>query len=183
MEQIHIRLGQNLKTIRKTRELTLDQVAEMTGVSKAMLAQIERGESSPSISTIWKISNGLRLTFSSLINETKPSVSVIRRDDIEPLTSEDGKFRSFPIIPFEPQHHLEIYSVEMDPDSVHWSEAHHASVEEFLIMAEGTLEVQVGEEIYVLRQGDTLRFAADRSHLYRNATDRTIRYQSLIYYP
>ncbi len=183
MEQIHVRLGQNLKSIRKQRNLSLDQTAELTGVSKGMLAQIERGESSPSISTIWKISSGLRLTFSSLINEPKTNVSVIRRNDIEPLISEDGKFRSYPVIPFDPQHHFEIYSVEMEPDSVHWSDAHHAGVEEFLIMTEGELEVQVEDECFMLHQGDTLRFAADHSHRYRNPTDRMIRYQSLIYYP
>ncbi|MFC5404562.1 helix-turn-helix domain-containing protein [Cohnella soli] len=182
MEQIHIRLGQNLKAIRKMRELSLDQMSEMTGVSKAMLAQIERGESSPSISTIWKIANGLRLTFSTLIQETRPAVSVVRQSEVPPLSSEDGKFRAYPLHPFDPHQHLEIYSVEMDPESTHWSDAHNEGVEEFLIIAEGTLELTIGEEQYVLGQGDSLRFAADRTHHYHNATDRMIRYHSLIYY-
>jgi transcriptional regulator with XRE-family HTH domain len=183
MDQIHVRLGQNLKAIRRLRELSLDQTAEITGVSKAMLAQIERGESSPSISTIWKIANGLRLTFSTLIQESKPEVSIVRQSDVAPLTSDDGKFRSYPLFPFDPQHHLEIYAVEMDGQSTHLSDSHTEGVEEFLIIAEGELELQIGDEVYVIAQGDSLRFAADRPHHYRNASGQTIRFHSLIYYP
>jgi len=48
-----------------------------------------------------------------------PEVAVIRQSDIVPLASDDGKFRSYPLFPFDPQPHLEIYSVVMDPESVH----------------------------------------------------------------
>ncbi|WP_340003605.1 hypothetical protein MHH52_16305 [Paenibacillus sp. FSL K6-0276] len=54
-----------------------------------------------------------------LINESHPEVAVIRQSDIVPLASDDGKFRSYPLFPFDPQPHLEIYSVVMDPESVH----------------------------------------------------------------
>lgn len=183
MDQIHIRIGQNLKNIRKQRNLSLEQTAEITGVSKAMLAQIERGDSSPSISTVWKIANGLRLTFSALIDESKPEVAHVRKSDLLPLTSEDGKFRSYPLFPFEPDRHVEIYYVEMDPDSAHESEAHPDGVEEFITMAAGTMELRIGDRTYVLQEGDALRFAADRTHQYRNVTKQTVRYHSQIFYP
>ncbi|MGO4274411.1 helix-turn-helix domain-containing protein, partial [Paenibacillus sp. TAF58] len=66
-EPIHKMVGRKLLNIRKTRGLSLDQVADLTGVSKAMLGQIERGDSNPTISVLWKIVSGLQISFTSLI--------------------------------------------------------------------------------------------------------------------
>ncbi len=65
MENLTLVIGNKLKNIRNSRNLSLDDVAELTGVSKAMLGQIERGKSNPTVSTLWKISTGLRVSFSS----------------------------------------------------------------------------------------------------------------------
>ena len=62
-------VGRELKSIRQSRGLTLDELAEMTGVSKPMLGQIERGQSSPTINTLWKIATGLKAPLSSLLRE------------------------------------------------------------------------------------------------------------------
>ena len=61
-------IATNLKRIRTAKKMSLDNVANLTGVSKSMLGQIERGDSSPTITTIWKITNGLKISFSSLMN-------------------------------------------------------------------------------------------------------------------
>ena len=63
-EQISLKIGERLKEIRNTRQLTLDDVAELTGVSKPMLGQIERGQSLPTINVLWKISTGLKIPLS-----------------------------------------------------------------------------------------------------------------------
>ena len=55
MEEIQLILAKNLKTIREKEKLSLEKVAQLTGVSKTMIGQIERGESSPTLTTIWKI--------------------------------------------------------------------------------------------------------------------------------
>ncbi len=63
MDAIQDIIAKNLVKLRKHRNLTLDQVSELTGVSKAMLAQIEKGKSSPTVTTLWKIANGLQVSF------------------------------------------------------------------------------------------------------------------------
>ncbi len=55
--------GKNLNNVRKKRQLSLDKVAELTSVSKAMLGQIERGESTPTVNVLWKIATGLKVSF------------------------------------------------------------------------------------------------------------------------
>ena len=55
MDSISKDIGEKLKAIRKEMNLSLDTAAKLTGVSKAMLGQIERGESTPTVLTLWKI--------------------------------------------------------------------------------------------------------------------------------
>lgn len=183
MEPIHVKLGKNLKSIRNGRGLSLDKVAELTGVSKAMLAQVERGESSPSISVIWKIANGLHLSFTSLIEEQSPSISIVKIADMEPLLEEKGSFRSYPLFPFSPQKQFEIYIVEMDPYCYHESEAHSAGVEEYIVLLQGSLEISINGSNHTLNPSESLRFIADQPHSYKNNTDSMVQYHVIIYYP
>ncbi|MDZ7542587.1 helix-turn-helix domain-containing protein, partial [Clostridium perfringens] len=84
-EMIHQKIGRNLQEIRKSRGLSLDAVSELSGVSKGMLGQIERGESNPTISVLWKIVNGLRISFATLMEESSPTVTVVKMEDTTPL--------------------------------------------------------------------------------------------------
>lgn len=95
-EPIHKMVGRKLLSIRKTRGLSLDQVAELTGVSKAMLGQIERGDSNPTISVLWKIVSGLQISFTSLIEDDEPKITVVRSEDLSSFDEEDGQYRAYP---------------------------------------------------------------------------------------
>ncbi|MBB6732356.1 helix-turn-helix domain-containing protein [Cohnella zeiphila] len=182
MEPIHIKLGKNLKSIRQTRGYSLDKVAELTGVSKGNLGQIERGETSPTISTIWKIANGLRVSFTSLIAEPPADVAFVTKDELEPLLEADGQFRSYPLFPFDPAKKFEVYAVEMEPGCVHASEAHSAGVEEFVLVHAGSLTVEIGQAAYQVDEGNAIRFAADQPHVYRSSEDAPVRYHAILYY-
>ncbi len=61
-------IGNVLRRVRFERGLTLGDTSDLTGVSKAMLGQIERGESNPTVSILWKISSGLKISFSELLS-------------------------------------------------------------------------------------------------------------------
>ena len=74
MQEMNRHLAQRLKGLRAELGWSLDVAARETGVSKAMLGQIERGESSPTVATLWKIATGFRVSFSSFIEPT-PAVT------------------------------------------------------------------------------------------------------------
>ena len=57
----------NAREIREHKGLTLDRAAALTGVSRSMLAQIEKGEVNPTISVLWKMANGYKVSFTSLV--------------------------------------------------------------------------------------------------------------------
>jgi transcriptional regulator with XRE-family HTH domain len=183
MEQIHIKVGKNLQRIRKARGLTLDKVAELTGVSKAMVGQIERGDSNPTISVLWKIVNGLRISFTSLMDSEPSKVSVISTSQFEPFLERDGQYRVFPFFPYDQTKRFEIYHVEMLPHTTHESEPHNEGVEEYIIVVDGTLELAVEGETYTAEKGNAIHFLANSPHVYRNSTSFTTQYITLIYYP
>ncbi|PYI55271.1 helix-turn-helix domain-containing protein [Paenibacillus flagellatus] len=183
MDHIPIKVGKNLKAIRKSRDLSLDKLAELTGVSKAMLAQVERGDSNPTISLLWKIANGLRISVTALIAEQSPEVSVVRFADVEPMTENEGLYRAFPQFPFDPTTHFEVYAVSIGPGCEHQSEPHQEGVEEFVIVTEGELELRIGDDSYRVSRGDAIRFNADQGHVYVNDTDAPTWLQVIIRYP
>ena len=102
MEQVSLKIGERLKEIRNTRHLTLDEAAELTGVSKPMLGQIERGQSSPTINVLWKISTGLKIPLSFFCRQPETEYTVAGLSEKEMITEEDGGMRAYPLFPFDP---------------------------------------------------------------------------------
>ena len=143
MEQLAETIAQNLKSLRENRHLSLDRLSDLTGVSKSMLRQIETGRSSPTIATIWKIANGLKLSFTALLRKPAVQAEVRSFQGKKPLTAEDGRYRLFPLIPFDPQQSFETYYVEIDPDTTFAGEPHNGSVFEYLFVLKGTLQIAV----------------------------------------
>ena len=71
MEQPNLKIGEKLKKIRMIQHLTLEEAAAVTGVSKPMLGQIERSQSVPTVTTLWKIATGLKVPLSSFLEESQ----------------------------------------------------------------------------------------------------------------
>ena len=78
MDDINNVIADNLKRMRKENRWSLDTVAEMTGVSKSMLGQIERKESSPTVATLWKIATGLHISFTALLEQCQKEAELIK---------------------------------------------------------------------------------------------------------
>ena len=76
---IHDRLAASLREARKARGLSLDAVAKLSGVSRSMVSQIERGESSPTVATLWNLTQALQVDFAGLLEgRAEPGIVVIR---------------------------------------------------------------------------------------------------------
>ncbi|PIH60716.1 helix-turn-helix domain-containing protein [Paenibacillus sp. LK1] len=182
MKNINVVLAQNLKQLREQRKLSLDKVAEMSGISKTMLGQIERGESNPTIATVWKIANGLKISFTALIHEPKSDTTVITGSDIQALMEDEGKIRIYPHFTFEEGRRFEMYMMEMDEESSLNAEPHIEGAEEFITVFEGEVTIRVGEEDYTVKQGESIRFRADKAHGYKNSGASANKLSMVIHY-
>ncbi len=182
LDGIHKKVGRNLQAIRKSRGLSLDNVAELSGVSKAMIGQIERGDSNPTISVLWRIVNGLGISFTALIEQSEPTVTLISPDELEPFSEEDGDYLAYPLFPYNLRTKFECYLVRMAPGCDHGSDPHNNGVEEYIFVHEGELEVLVDDASYRVLAGQALQFSADRPHRYRNPGTESVRYFTIIHY-
>lgn len=182
MEEISLRIGEQLKEIRKTRKLSLDALSEITGVSKPMLGQIERGQSSPTINTLWKISTGLKIPLSFLCRKEEARYILASVNEKDKITEEDGKMRVYPLFAFDPLRNAEAFYIEFDPKTKHRSLAHDTGVEEYILMVYGTLKVVIGEKEIVLKEKQSLRFDADIAHVYHNISDQPCAVYNMIFY-
>ncbi len=156
MKDVNILIGNNLKRLREDRGYSLSKLSEIVQVSKSMLAQIEKGETNPSVGTIWKIANGLRVSFTSLLNEENYPIRVIRREDIQGIYQEDHNYSIYPYFPYNKDKKFEIYTVELEGKAVHYSEAHVKGVEEYFVVKQGSIEVKDGNETIVLNKNDAI---------------------------
>ena len=175
-------IGKNLKKLRKEKDLSLDKVSELTGISKSMLGQIERGESSPSVSTLWKISTGLKISFTALMTADNQEAEVINNRAVTPLMDESAAFQLFSVFPFEPGRNFEILHIDMQPGAISHSAPHEQGTEEFTLVYEGELTLHLQDKIYQIPAGHSIRYHADQEHCYENRTDMPIQVCMVIYY-
>jgi XRE family transcriptional regulator, regulator of sulfur utilization len=182
LENLNMLVATNLKRIREDRKLSLDNVAQMTGVSKSMLGQIERGESNPTVTTVWKIANGLKTSFTELMRTSQGDAVIVKRDSMEHLVEDNGKYRLYPYFPYENEREFEMYGVEIEKGGYLSADAHGEGTEEFITVFDGELTLRVGNEEFTVSQGDSIRFKADRPHSYHNSGAELTKISMVIYY-
>lgn len=177
-----VNIGENLRTIRARSALSLSATAELTGVSKAMLGQIERGESSPTVATLWKLAKGFRLPLTSFIENLSETVGRQTKANILPIKF-DGSIGFHTLFPFDPLTGSETFLITLEPCQLHQSNAHDNGVVEDIFVVKGEMDVFHGGCWKHLSCGDALRFEADQAHGYRNLSDAPMEFHNTIYYP
>jgi len=165
-------VGANLRRLRTKRQLSLERLAHLSGVSRAMLGQIELGQSAPTINVLWKIARALGVTFSALISSrTSTGAVVLHAAESKLLTSTDGAFSSRALFPFDEPRRVEFYELRLTAGGVDHADAHPPGTSENLVVTEGAVEIETAGETYRLDAGDSILFEADSPHVYRNAGD------------
>lgn len=168
MNQVDRNIAVNLRRIRKSRNMSLDMLAELTGVSKSMLGQIERGESNPTIAIIGKIVEGLRIPFEDLLYQ-KEKVMVVEDWHTAPVQKkQEGTYVFRSLLPFDSRRAFEVYAGEIAPCAVMESTSHGEDTWEYVTVQQGIMELWVGESVYQVREGGSVHFSSDRPHSYKN---------------
>ena len=174
MEQSHPPLiGRNMQRIRKEQQLTLDALSERSGVSKAMLSQIESEKVNPTVATVWKIAQGLSVDINTLLKGTAEPArkfSVTRSDTITTLDTDVEGVHIKVLSPFSMVEDLEMYLLTFASGAALRSSAHYPKTEEFLTILRGRVKVSAGENQTELGIGDFIRYHCDIEHAIENAS-------------
>ena len=164
---------ENLKIIRHTKGLSLDKLASKCGVSRAMLSQIEQGKSTPTISVLWKIANGLNVPFSDLIKEKDTEgIHVLKYEHTKVLYSNSKVFSSRALFPYSGTRKTEFYELILRPGGIEVADPHQTGTTENIIVVTGKLRLRVLERVIELEPKDSVFFRADVPHEYSNPTDQ-----------
>lgn len=185
MENLTVKIAATLKSLRQEKGWSLDTASQKTGVSKAMLGQIERGESSPTIATLWKIASGFETSFSSFIADpiADSNIPTHRAGALRRLHPRDNKIQVMPIFPYDEKLLFEAYIIELLPGCEHLSPPHKGGVIEHVVVTQGEMEVLVNNTWHKLKKNEGLRFDADGPHGYRNLSQGTAVFHDIIHYP
>jgi len=177
---INSHLAARLRDLRAGNGLTLDGLAERTGVSRSMISLIERGESSPTAAVLDKLAGGLGVTLASLFAERDnvEASPLSRRADQRVWRDPDsGYMRRNLSAPGFPSP-IELVEVVLPPGArVAYDTGHRASVvhQQFWII-EGNIDLTLGDETYRLAAGDCLSMRLDQPTVFRNLAEQPARY-------
>jgi transcriptional regulator with XRE-family HTH domain len=165
-------VGANVRRLRVKRGLSLERLARASGVSRAMLGQMELGKSTPTINVLWKVAQALDVSFSTLLSHRAGhKTSVLSRTESKVLTSHDGTFRSRALFPFDEPRSTEFYELRLAVGGVERADPHRPGTTENLVVASGSLRLIVAQERFSLHDGDAVLFQADVAHEYHNTGD------------
>jgi transcriptional regulator with XRE-family HTH domain len=176
------RLGGRVRELRRRKGLTLEGLAELSGVSRAMLSKVERGEKNPTLVVAAKIAEGLGVTLSRLAGvEERGRVIVVPRNRRtvmrDPRTGFERQLLS--AVPFGRGVEF-IRSVIPEGSTSGEFPPHRAGVEEHIVVEKGRLRAILGDEEFVLEDGDAVYFEADVAHRFDNAGEGDCSYYLVI---
>jgi len=172
---LSISVGKKIIDIRKQKSLSLSQASELTGVSKAMLGQIERFESSPTVELLWKLSQGFDVKYTELL-ELAPDETTIEQAD-----RKENKMLVKPIIRSKEASKIEMFDIHLNSGFEVIREPHVDVFEEYVWVISGAMEVFYDNFWHRLVEGESSSFYADQVHGYRSSTT-TVRFSNTLVY-
>lgn len=163
-------LGKKVKQRRNAKNLTLDGLSALSGVSKAMLSQIEQDKVNPTVAVLMKIAAAIDTTVSTLLDEPvrKNILRIIRNHDEQYTYRSDENCRIRTLSPLSLEKNIEFYNVTLEGSGEIKSEPHFPGTEEILHVTRGRLEVSSAAQSSTISKGDSIHYRADVEHVIKN---------------
>jgi transcriptional regulator with XRE-family HTH domain len=165
-------VGARLRAIRHLRRATLKTVAERANLSESFLSQIERGKASPSVASLTRIAAALGVNVADLFeaHAARADPRVLRRGR-RPALGFGNQARKYLLTP-RPLENLEVFTAEFVPGGSTGDEPYtHGDSEELVVVLSGSIQLQLGERLFELEQGDSIDYLSSTPHRVANAGD------------
>lgn len=175
MKSLLVSVGSQVKALRKERGLTLSQLSELTGLSPAIVSQIERGLANPSFTTLVQLAHGLGIPVGRFFPTQEESTSpVVRKDErrnLKGTARESNGGEVYELLTPNLNGSLEVHWIVSPPGSDTSATPFRHGGEEFGVVLSGKKDVYLDGELYVLEAGDSITYASDVPHWYMNPYD------------
>ncbi|MCA9036695.1 MAG: helix-turn-helix domain-containing protein [Planctomycetaceae bacterium] len=165
-EDVSRHVCQRIRDLRRQRGWSLDVMAQLSGVSKSMLSQIEREQANPTLAVTVKIAHALGMSVGELIEQVAPptNIEVIRSEDRSHIFRADENCSIRTLSPLHLEKDVEFYEVLLNVGGALKSAAHFEGTREFLTVQKGRVAVTSDVEKCELNKGDSASYRADVSH-------------------
>lgn len=171
-------LGERIKALRTRLKLTIEDLAARSGVSRAMISKIERGESSATAQLLGRLCAALGVTLSALFARQAPSASPLSRRAEQRVWQDPGSgYVRRAVSPALSDGVVELVEVVLPPGAiVPFERQHLTGVDQLIWILEGALEMSIGTETHALNSGDCLHMRFEEPMTFRNASKAPVRY-------
>lgn len=160
-DQVRAAIAGNVRHARRTRGMSIRDLADRAGCSKALMSQLERGLANPTIEVLSGIAEALGMSFADITRAPLYEPQVMRRADVDmtarTLLSSDDRRR------------FDVYESLLPPEHIHESAPHGRGSEEFAYVLSGAVTLEIATWTVRLRSGEAVRFSAEAEHSYRTA--------------
>jgi transcriptional regulator with XRE-family HTH domain len=174
-----MQLGQRIRARRRELGLSLRDLAGRVDLTASFLSQIERDLASPSIESLRKLSDALEVPVFYFLIEPDSKSPVVRRDKRAQLTLPDHDF-TYELLTPDLNRQMEAFLVEREPGEEQITTPLRQYTEEFIYVLQGQLEIQLGDENYLLGPDDSVYFEGPLLHRLAARGDETLRFISVI---
>lgn len=171
--------GERIKALRKQKNLSLDQLANETGLSTAFLKKIESGEVMPPVGALLQISRALEVESGFFLEEKKTT----KKSREKAYSQRTQNYAYTTLSPGARHKHLKAFKILVDPKSAHKGVGYQHEGEEFVYVLSGSMEVTVGDHVNKLGPGDSLHFNSGIPHHLKNTGDTTAELLVVVYTP
>lgn len=159
-------LGKTIQRLRKAYNMSLGDLSEQSGVAKSIISQIERNETNPTLSTVYRLSRALDTTIDEVLRTEGAPVFLEHqsKSGVPILESQDGLCRLAIAGPLNLVEQVQWYDFRAKPSGILESDPHPPGTVEHLYMLAGEIEVTSGDDTRRIKAGETLRFRGDLPH-------------------
>jgi transcriptional regulator with XRE-family HTH domain len=166
-------LCQRVTELRKKNKLTLMQLASLSGVSRSMLSQIERGQANPTLAVTFRIAQAFGMSIGELVEQTgnNPIIDIVHGEDPNNLFRSDTECQIRTLSPLHMEKNVEFYELRIAPKAELKSAAHFDGAKELFTVTQGTAKIQSSDSNCVLATGDSAHYRADLAHSIINNGD------------
>ncbi len=163
-------LGKTIQRLRKAYNMSLGELSEQSGVAKSIISQIERNETNPTLSTVFRLSRALDTSIDEVLKTDSGTAFLDHqlKSAIPILESQDGLCRLAITGPLNLIDLTQWYDFQAKAGGVLESDPHPPGTVEHLYMLNGEVEITVGEETKTARAGEAIRYRGDIPHKIRN---------------
>ena len=166
-------LCRRVSELRKKNKLTLDQLASLSGVSRSMLSQIERGKANPTLAVTFRIAQAFGMNLAELLEQpgSHSAIDVVHGDDPRHLFPAGDGCRIRTLSPLHMEKDVEFYEICIAEKTTLHSAAHFNGARELLTLTQGKAQVRSANNECLLMSGDSAHYRADVEHSIENIGD------------